>query len=170
MPSSPKPIIALIDGRSGAGKTHYAASLASARGAQVVSLDEVYPGWDGLDAGSWHIYTQVLLPISQGLPARYQRWDWATHSPGEWVTIAHDTELIVEGCGAIRRESLPLASVSVYLDAPEQVRHERAVQRDGERFEAQWQRWALQEQRFLMIHHSDRIADTVEKIGVSNGA
>ena len=76
----------------------------------------------------------------------------------------------MEGCGAIRREALPLASVSVYLDAPEQVRHERAVQRDGERFEAQWQRWALQEQRFLTIHHSDRIADTVEKIGVSNGA
>ena len=74
MPSSPKPTITLIDGRSGAGKSHYAAGLANTSGAQVVSLDEVYPGWDGLDAGSWHIYTHVVLPISQGLPARYQRW------------------------------------------------------------------------------------------------
>jgi len=163
MPSSPKPTITVIDGRSGAGKSRYATGLASASGAQVVSLDEVYPGWDGLDAGSWHIYTHVVLPISAGLPARYQRWDWINHSPGAWVTIAENTNLIVEGCGAIRRETLPLASLSIYLEVPEKIRHERALNRDGDAYEAHWQRWAAQEQRFLNIHHSDGIAETVEK-------
>jgi uridine kinase len=163
MPSSPKPTITLIDGRSGAGKSHYATGLARTSGAQVVSLDEVYPGWDGLDAGSWHIYTHVVLPISQGLPARYQRWDWTTHSPGSWVTVAENTNLILEGCGAIRREMLPFASSSIYLEAPEELRHERALHRDGNSYEAHWQRWALQEQRFLDIHHSNRIAEVVEK-------
>ncbi|MEO8095730.1 MAG: hypothetical protein ABI632_12485, partial [Pseudolysinimonas sp.] len=45
--SGPRPVV-LIDGRSGAGKTTLARELAPLVGAQLVSLDDVYPGWDGL--------------------------------------------------------------------------------------------------------------------------
>ena len=43
----------LIDGRSGSGKTELARSIAAHwPEAQLVRLDDLYPGWDGLDAGS----------------------------------------------------------------------------------------------------------------------
>ncbi len=49
--SGPRPVV-LIDGRSGAGKTTLARDLAPMLGAQLVSLDDIYPGWAGLEAGS----------------------------------------------------------------------------------------------------------------------
>lgn len=50
--------IVFIDGHSGAGKTTLARevqdALATRTGVppQIVSMDELYPGWDGLSAGS----------------------------------------------------------------------------------------------------------------------
>ncbi len=43
-----RPRITLVDGRSGSGKTTFATELAEREGAQLLSLDDVYPGWDGL--------------------------------------------------------------------------------------------------------------------------
>jgi len=74
VPHSFSPLV-LVDGRSGSGKTHFATSLAHTRSATLISIDDVYPGWDGLDAGSWHIHHNVVVPLSRGKPARYQRWD-----------------------------------------------------------------------------------------------
>ena len=68
--------LVLIDGRSGAGKTSFATQLARARSALLISIDDAYPGWDGLDAGSWHIYSRVLVPWSSGVQGSYQTWDW----------------------------------------------------------------------------------------------
>ena len=48
---SRRPVV-LLDGRSGSGKTVLAESLAPRLDAQLVSLDELYPGWEGLEAGS----------------------------------------------------------------------------------------------------------------------
>jgi len=158
MPSSVEPHITLVDGRSGAGKTRYASDLAAKAQATLISIDDVYPGWDGLDAGSWHIFHTVVLPISRGEPGRYRRWDWAAHTNGPWVTVEPDMPLVIEGCGAIRAESVPLVHATVWVDAPEHLRRERAVRRDGAMYEPQWVRWALQEERFLALHRSEHLA------------
>src|SRR5690606_29833513 len=48
--------VVLIDGRSGSGKTTLATALAARLpGTQLVRLDDFYPGWDGLEAGSAHV-------------------------------------------------------------------------------------------------------------------
>ena len=44
--------VVLIDGRSGSGKTSLAADVAESLGAAVLHLEDLYPGWDGLGAGS----------------------------------------------------------------------------------------------------------------------
>lgn len=151
--------VVLIDGRSGAGKTEYAKALVHEGGAVLVSLDEVYPGWDGLDAGSWHIAQSVIIPMSLGQPGRYRRWDWHHQAPGDWVDIPQGQRLVIEGCGVLRTEIAQVDALRLWIDAPESIRRERAMSRDGEMYLPHWQRWALQEERFAALHGGQKLAD-----------
>lgn len=165
MPSSAEYAITLVDGRSGAGKSHFAAELARARDAVVVSIDDVYPGWDGLDAGSWLIHEYLVRPYLAGLTGRYRPWLWEEQRRGEWVEVSPDVSLIVEGCGAIRRDSITTSSRRVWVETDDAVRRERALERDGQMFEPHWTRWALQEERFLALHHSRELATEIVNMG-----
>jgi len=165
MPSSAEYAITLVDGRSGAGKSHFAAELARARDAVVVSIDDVYPGWDGLDAGSWLIHEYLVRPYLAGLTGRYRPWLWEEQRRGEWVEVSPDVSLIVEGCGAIRRDSATTSSRRVWLETDDAVRRERALERDGQMYEPHWTRWALQEERFLALHHSRELATEIVNMG-----
>ena len=151
--------LVLIDGRSGAGKTDYAASLALRTGATLVSLDDVYPGWDGLDAGSWHIAQSVIIPISLGQAGCYRRWNWEQGMPGEWVDVPSGRPLVIEGCGVLRSDIAGVQALRLWIDAPEAIRHERALARDGEMYRPHWTRWALQEERFIALHGGEILAD-----------
>ena len=165
MPSSAEYAITLVDGRSGAGKSHFAAELARAQSAVVVSIDDVYPGWDGLDAGSWLIHEYLVRPYLAGLTGRYRPWLWEEQRRGEWVEVSPDVSLIVEGCGAIRRDSITTSSRRVWVETDDAVRRERALERDGQMFEPHWTRWALQEERFLALHHSRELATEIVNMG-----
>lgn len=165
MPFSAEYAITLVDGRSGAGKSHFAAELARARGAVVVSIDDVYPGWDGLDAGSWLIHEYLVRPYLAGLTGRHRPWSWEEQRRAEWVEVSPDVPLIVEGCGAIRRDSITTSSRRVWLETDDAVRRERALERDGQMYEPHWTRWALQEERFLALHHSRELATEIVNMG-----
>jgi len=170
MKPAAKPSITLVDGRSGAGKTVFATALATERGATLISIDNAYPGWDGLDAGSWLIYRGVIEAIAEGRPAGYRRFDWETYTFAQWSEVPVDKPLIIEGCGAIRQESVLLATESIWLEAPEEVRVARALARDGESYAPLWKRWALQEERFLALHRSVEIATTLYYTGSDDPA
>lgn len=151
----------LVDGPSGAGKTQWAGSLQERLGCDLVSLDDIYPGWDGLDAGSHHVFRCGILPWSRGVRGVVQRWDWDSSSPGGSIELDPQRSLIIEGCGAISRLSAPLATESYWLDADGDVRRARALARDGDMFAPHWERWALQEQRFFTLHASRDLAHEV---------
>ncbi len=146
----------LIDGRSGAGKSTLAAALV--RGwpgsgiPQLLALDAVYPGWDGLATGAQAVVTDVLVPYRSGLPGRWRRWDWATERPAEEHAIAPDRPLIVEGCGLLTAEAAGYADVGVWLESPAASRRTRALARDGDTYRPHWERWAAQEDRHIREH------------------
>ena len=146
-------MIILVDGRSGSGKTELAALLEARLGAQVVRLDDVYPGWDGLDAGS----AAVPGILSSG---RWRRWDWASSRPAEWHTIDPARPLIVEGVGAISRASRPLADHALWVELDDETRRSRALARD-EYFAPHWDGWAAQEERLLAREDARALAETV---------
>lgn len=146
----PAPIV-LIDGRSGSGKTTLAARLRDqwAGPVQVIALDDLYPGWDGLADGSALVVERILVPLREGRPARWNRWDWERGEAGPAVETEPGTPLIVEGSGVLTAGSAALAPVRVWLESPDEVRRARALARDGETYRPHWERWAAQEARHL---------------------
>ena len=147
-------LVVLVDGRSGTGKTTLGNALAAELDATIVHLDDVYPGWDGLQAAADTVVRDVL-----GVPAGYRRWDWATSTPADWVPVDPAAPLVIEGCGALSRASAPLATFRVWLTADDRERRRRALDRDGETFARQWERWARQEETFIAAEAPQALAD-----------
>lgn len=151
-----RPVV-LIDGRSGSGKTVLAESLAPRLEGQLVSLDDVYPGWEGLEAGSDVVHESVLRARTPG----WRRWDWAAGAPAQWHPLDPDRPVIVEGCGALSRANRALATFGIWLEVDAAERHRRFSERDHGRFDRYWERWAAQEDAFIAREHPAAIADLV---------
>jgi hypothetical protein len=108
----------------------------------------------------------ILMPIAAGRTASWQLWDWQTGErgrPGEpgngWREFHGGTPLILEGCGALSRQSRELADLTVWLEVPEAVRQERWRQRDGDRFDEYWPTWSAQEDEVLQAERPQQLAD-----------
>ena len=160
--------VVLIDGGSGAGKSTLARQLVAQWTARrpgeevtLVRLDDIYPGWDGLEAAVGHVTRHLLEPLAAGEAGRWQRWDWAATAAAEWHTVDPATALVVEGSGSLSGRSRTLATIGVWVELDAAERRRRAIARDGELYEFHWDRWAAQEARFAAREHPDRLADVV---------
>jgi uridine kinase len=151
-----------IDGRSGAGKSTLAALAARRLTAPVVSLEDLYGGWDGLSDGVALLRSAVLEPLAQRRRASVPRYDWRAQQWREPRVIEPPTLLIVEGVGAGAGELAPYTSLLVWLEDEAQDRRERTDARDGELYGAlNWQRWARQEEAYLASERPRERADLV---------
>jgi hypothetical protein len=144
------PVVAL-DGPSGAGKTRLALALAArVPGAAVVHLDDLYPGWDGLDAAVPLLAEQVLVPLAGTSPIAVPTWDWERDEPGARRTLTalgppRPAVVLVEGAGAGARPVAPHLAGLIWVEAADDVRRRRALARDGDSYAPHWLRWARQE-------------------------
>ena len=157
--------VVAIDGRSGAGKTRLAGLLAAELGAPVVSLEDLYGGWDGLERGIGVLVSDVLEPLAAGRAVRVPRYDWAARAWAEPVVLEPPEVLIVEGAGAGARRAAAHESLLVWLDVPTAVRKQRALDRDGETFAPYWDMWAVQEDAMLARENTPERADLVLRTG-----
>lgn len=152
----------LIDGRSGSGKTTLARALSRQwDGAVVVSLDDIYPGWDGLAWAVDHVRQALLEPRAHGRAGRWRRWDWASGRPAGWHTVDHGQRLIVEGVGALTAANRELADLGIWVEAHEPDRKHRALLRDGDTYAPHWERWAQQESEFIARYDPRSVADVI---------
>jgi len=151
-------VIILIDGRSGSGKSRLARELAAKLdGAQVVSLDDIYPGWNGLAAAS-----EAVAGILTSM--RWQQWNWAENRAGAWHTLDPTRPIIVEGVGSISSTSRPLADRAIWLELDTAARKARALARDGELYAPHWESWAAQEELLLESENPRALADEIRRV------
>lgn len=162
LPPSTRTVVVGLDGRSGSGKTRLADELAATLGWPVVRLDEIYPGWDGLATAPDVLATHVLLPLRDGRDASWPTWDWVAGAPGPTAHLPWTPHVLVEGCGTGAPPAGPLVDLLVWLEAPEGLRRERALSRDGQTFAPHWERWAAQEAEVLcgVAERADLVLDT----------
>jgi cytidylate kinase len=144
----------LIDGRAGSGKTTLAAHLAQRTGAQLVHMDDLTPGWNGLAQSS--IALQQLLTTGEA-----KRYDWHVGALIGTISVNLAAPLIVEGCGSITRDTIHFAQQSVWMECPIEIRQQRAIDRDGEMFSEFWEHWAAQELDHLSKHQPNLLAAMV---------
>ena len=87
-------VVVAIDGPSGSGKTTLAKGVADALEGlgtvEVVHMDLIFPGWDGLAEGIEMLSRRVLAPLATGRPAHHPVWDWGAGAWGagdgpDWV-------------------------------------------------------------------------------------
>lgn len=150
-----------VDGPAGSGKTTLAAAVARRTGAAVLHLDDLYEGWAGL-GGVWdRLEEQVLVPLAEGRPARYQRYDWVAGRFAEWHDVPVPGVLVLEGCGSAPRAVDGRAGLIVWVEAPADVRLERGLTRDGAYMRPQWDRWMESEAAHFAREDTRARADVV---------
>ncbi len=145
--------VVLIDGGSGAGKSSLAALLVRrwpvVGHVQLIALDSLYPGWDGLDGGAERARERILGPHGRGYIGIWRRWDWEEQSEAESHAVDPSLGMIIEGSGILRPSTAGLADVRVWVESGEASRKARALARDGDTYRPHWDRWAAQERRHI---------------------
>jgi uridine kinase len=139
-----------IDGLGAAGKTSFAAEIAAlVPQAHIVHVDDFarpsVMGWDRA-----RFVSEVLEPLRGGRPAHYARWDYLTDERRDWADVPPGVPVIVEGVSATD-ERLPVPwDITLWLDAPEEIRRRRIEERDDDRLLYRWQTdWWPSEQAYL---------------------
>lgn len=153
-----------VDGPSGSGKSTYAARLAAALGASLISTDD-FATWD--DPVSWwpRLRDGVLEPLAAGRPGRYVRTEWTGGRPHPGATVAVEVPdvLVLEGVSAGRRSLAPRLSALVWCEVPDPaLRLELAVARDGDAARGPLLTWQLFERGWFAVDATMRRADYLE--------
>jgi uridine kinase len=154
--------VVAIDGPSGSGKTGFAATLAvRLPGAQILHMDDLYPGWDGLAQAVTDVYDQVLAPLARGERAAYRRWDWEHDRYAEWHHLPPTRLLLLEGAGSGAQPGWQLMSTLIWLEAGRAERYRRGIDRDGETYLPHWERWAAHEEALFGTDQTRSRADLI---------
>mgnify|MGYP000272887441 CR=1 FL=1 len=169
--------IVLIDGRTGSGKTTFAAELQNRifqkgeSAPRVIHMDDLYEGWDGLQAGVDYLIRQILNPLARREGASWQEYDWTASDPstpekvgartGTWREFRGGTPLIIEGVGSLSRIAAEQADITVWLEADQKLRQDRIAARNAEGDgDGSWfAMWTAQEADFYAREKSEEIAE-----------
>lgn len=151
-----------VDGPSGSGKSTLAKRLAAWASAPVVEIDD-FVSWTDF-AGWWPRFeTQVLSPLLSGAEARYQVRDWPNDEFGTsldgWKTLAWAPLVILEGVTCTRLAAAGRLAYSIWVEAPEDLRLQRGLERDGTDHRQLWRTWMADERKFFAADGTRARAD-----------
>lgn len=155
------PILVVIDGGSGAGKSSLAFLLEKEIDSVVVPSDDFFsahiPDWEwdarsiperARDVLDWQrLRADVLGPLLAGKTARWHPFDFAAglRPDGTYALSEHFVEkqaapvIILEGAYSSSQEIADLVDLTVYMDVPVFERHQRLDKReDDKQFLKRW--------------------------------
>lgn len=149
---SGRPAILAIDGRCASGKSTLAAKLAEAWNACLFHMDDFYLqphqrtaerlAEPGGNVDRERFLTEVLLPLREGKPVEYRRFDCGTFTFEPPRIIPPAPIAIVEGSYSCHPELRDLYDLRIFLDIDPETQMERILRRNGpeaaERFRTIW--------------------------------
>ena len=156
--TGPEPFVIAIDGRSGAGKSSLATRLlerialeAGANAAELFRLEDLSPGWEGLESGVDE-YAAILGRVLRNEDATWHAWDWTRNrrEPSSPPLGAGAKGIPAPG-GWAPAPRPPAVRPPFRLSPPpgSNIRRYRALTRDGDLYRPYWQLWAEQEERLF---------------------
>jgi uridine kinase len=151
-----------IDGPAGSGKTTLANQLAEVLSdCAVIHMDDLYNGWTQDLHGelATRINQKILIPLSQNKSAQFEKYDWATNSFSEKVSIAPPSYLILEGVGSGHPDLNLKSALNVWIEADPSLLLERLVKRDGEALRDDLVRWQTHEAQYFSQLSIKQLAD-----------
>lgn len=126
-----------IDGRSGSGKSTLAEEVSRAlqtagRAVSVLSMDELYSGWHGLAAVGSVLCRDVIAPLRARLEADVHPYDWEREHFDAPRRLQVEDVLVIEGVGATVHGCRDELDLTVWVQAPQDLRIARALHRTGQ--------------------------------------
>jgi para-aminobenzoate synthetase len=166
------PFLVALDGGSGSGKSTVASLIAEALGAALVQADDFFAAeicdaeWElrtpeekAADAIDWRrLRAEALEPLLAGKSAKWHAFDFeagvrlnGTYAMRtDLVECEPKTVIVLDGAYSTRSELADLIDLSVLVDAPVAVRHERLAAREDKRSLDSWHaRWDAAEEHYL---------------------
>ena len=149
-----------VDGFGGAGKSHFATRLAAAKPDVTVVHTDDFASWDaGLD---WErLRREVIDPLMNDRPARYQRYDWIEARLAEWHDVLPGGTVVVEGVSSYRLSLSDAYDLAVWVQSPRETCLRRGLERDGQAARPLWERWMAEEDVYFEEEHPDARAALV---------
>lgn len=151
LPARPVRLIA-VDGGAGSGKTTFATLLGQAMAVPVLQIDD-FVSWLNLESWWPRFEAQVLGPLFRGEDLEFQVRDWVGDTYGEglgdWKRVPWCETMILEGIGSSRMALADRLAYAIWVEAPEDLRIRRGIERDGETDEALWRKWMPYEAEFF---------------------
>ncbi|GLZ45838.1 hypothetical protein Acsp06_20230 [Actinomycetospora sp. NBRC 106375] len=130
-PSVGATVLVGVDGFSGAGKTALAQDLGHQDDVAVVSIEEFYRGWAGLEEGPARAVTGLVEPLRAGCTPRWGAWDWEHDAEGPPRDRPLAARVVVlEGCGAGASVLRSHEALTVWVDAEPGERERRLRARE----------------------------------------
>jgi len=141
-----------VDGPVGSGKSTLAARISARIGAPVVQMDD-FVSWVDL-VGWWPRFeAQVLNPLLSGRDARYQVRDWENDEFGTslngWMTVEWSPVVVFEGLTCTRAAIADRLAYRIWVEAPDDVRLRRGLERDGDTHRDLWLASMTTERQFF---------------------
>ena len=152
-----RPVLVVIDGPAGAGKTTLANEIVGQlRTGEIIHCDDLYNGWaDALTPTlEKHLGEWILEPLRRGAMPRYQKYDWYSGAYQEVVQVPNTRLIILEGVGVALPDVTELADLAIWIDIPPELGMERVLQRDGSEIHQQMLTWIEEQRAFFAQHHS----------------
>jgi uridine kinase len=167
-----RPVLVAIDGPSGSGKSTFALRLGDEFEAALVQSDDFFAAgisnadWDArtpeeraTDAIDWQrVRVEALEPLLAGKSAKWHPFDFArgVRPDGTYAMRSDFVErepalvIVLEGAYSTGGALADLIDLTVLVDAPREVRHDRVQAREEQEFLAAWHtRWDAAEEVYF---------------------